>query len=191
MYFYENEEIATKLVELEIANREYVIALSEIVKSVVKDFDGKVINKRFVTALDEGISKCDGYENYTYVTYDLNSYSFVISVHCPNRSVNVSEYGCSYVNSSTIELCRISPDSAVVYNDKGTARLCADKVIEGIDMGVDALKDYIITNRAAIDKVSEWKTELLDLDKRLSEINNEMPYDLSKYFGLRYGISKR
>lgn len=191
MYFYENEDVATKLVGLEISNREYVIALSEIIKSVVKDFDGKVINKRFVTTLDEKIKQYDGYVQYTHIDYELNSYSFVISVYSPNNSVsNVDGYGCSYVHNRTIVLCRLSPDKAVVYNEKGTARLCANNIIEAIDSGIESLQNYITENKTALDNISDWKAELIELDKRLSSLSEAIPYDVKQYFGLSFSMRK-
>ena len=191
MYF-KDTAIATAQIELEISNREYILSLLDTIKSVVRKFDGKVINKRFTTALNDEIKKVDGYIEYTRLSYTMNSNRFFISIYLPQTSVHIkednSEYASSYsIQHKEITLCYLSSDQSYSQiSDNGNARLCAVNVVNEIDKTATTLNDYISNIKLGLEKVPEWEKELLELEEKFNTLHKSIPSDIGDYFGLRY-----
>lgn len=184
---------ATKLMELEIKNRKYVLGLYEKIIPVVKKFDGKILNKRFDTALKE-VEEHLGFDRH-YSTFSINWWANNDHVSCgepdawgvrtvsyiKNRNLDLTSmlYGCP---DSTF------PDRVMVDSD---GRIKANVILMALDEGKKQLEKEIISFEESMKKIPEYKKKLEELKAEIENTTREIPYLVRDYFELDYTVRKR
>ena len=147
---YYNREDAVALINLEIkANKEALDLFDGIIK-IVERFDGKVLNKRFETALQKNVS-----DHICAYKSAYGDFRFYYSI--PDRSVKStdSEYCYNYIDIQNIYL--IVGDMSACLTDDG--RICAEDLIEMLEYRRDQIRL----------EVSELESSVLMLDKTIEQ----------------------
>ena len=185
---YCNED-ARNLILLEIKNRKAALELYPKVIEVVQKFDGKVLNKRFDTALKKADSR---------LGYDRGMYQFRINMSCfDNRcckSVKVDSNGYSstnYINDYYVRLNGYLQPYSHNINELSALteeRLIAENVIVSLNEGKEKLEAEIVRLEASLDKITEWKEKLEALTKEVQGVMSEVPYLVRDYCDLNYRV---
>ena len=191
MKHYCNED-ARNLVELEIQNRKEALKLYDGIIEVVEKFNGKVLNKRFETALkkfDERLS-C----NREYSWFEINM--SVFDNRCC-KSVKKDSYGYSctnYISSNYLRLNNLvytytnnSKDKAMLENE----RIVASVLIEALNNGKKQMEDKIVELENSLEKVDEWKEKLKALENEMKKVMSEVPYIIREYYDINYHVENR
>lgn len=191
MKHYCNED-ARNLVELEIQNRKEALKLYDGIIEVVKKFDGKVLNKRFETALKkvDGRLSC----NRSYSWFEINM-SVFDNRTC--KSVKKDSYGYSCTNYLTDNYLRLNSllytyssnpaDKTMLDNE----RIKADVLIESLNNGKKYIEEKIAELESSIDKVDGWKKELEALKSQMEKVMKEVPYLIRDYYDINYRVENR
>lgn len=185
---YCNED-ARNLILLEIKNRKAALELYPKIIEVVQKFDGKVLNKRFDTALKKADSR---------LGYDRGMYQFRINMSCfDNRcckSVKVDSNGYSstnYINDYYVRLNGYLQPYSHNTNELSALteeRLIAENVIVSLNEGKEKLEAEITRLEASLDKIAEWKEKLEALTKEVQGVMSEVPYLVRDYCDLNYRV---
>ena len=184
MYYSEDRKAAAKaIVELEVKNRKHVLSLYDKVIEVVKKFDGKIINKRFETALKV-------IDNSLRVK--RNGTSIDISYYCRDR------YACgryllwdyislnNYMNTSPTD----KRYCVVDYDSNGNCRINAEKMIVHLLVRKNDIADEIKSVTEHHKKVEEYEKELEELKAKIETVSGKIPFLLKEYYGLRYDVKR-
>ena len=191
MRHYCNED-ARNLVELEIQNRKEALKLYDGIIEVVQKFDGKVLNKRFDTALkkvDERLS-C----NREHSWFEINM-SVFDNRSC--KSVKKDSYGYSCTNYITDNYLRLNNlVYTYSYNPKDNVmldneRIISSVLIEALNKGKEQMENKIKELENSIDKVDEWKSKLKALQIEMEEVMKEVPYIIREYYDINYRVENR
>jgi hypothetical protein len=190
MAYYNNED-AKNLVKLEIENRKSALELYTEVIELVKKYDGKILNKRFETALkkiDERLS------------YERAYNSFYITMSCWNnrscRSTKKDSFGYSstiYIHGNDIRLNTYIEtysygENPSMLNDE---RINADVLIEALNKGKIQIEKTIAELENSIDKVQEYKEKCEALKKEMEETTRDIPYLIKDYFNINYRVENK
>ena len=183
--------IAKKLVELEIQNRKDALELYDKIIPVVKKFDGKILNKRFDTALKE-------IDNY--LSYDRRFSFFSIEWYTKNDFVKgepdrLGMCMAHYVKTRQLTLTshlyavadRTFPDK-VMADENG--RMKADVIIKALEEGKAKLETEICAMEIGMEKADEYKKKLEELKAEIEKTTKEIPYLIKDYFDLDYSVRK-
>lgn len=185
------KEDATNLVKLEIENYKKALTLYPQIIEVVKSFDGKILNKRFETAL----KKVD--DNLrTDMTYDTLYIKFSA---WNNRSIKSVEERNGYANWLYIEHTDIYMNGylrRVSYNKDDIVcttenRLIASVVIEALEKQEQYIKSKIENLEKHIENTDEYKAKLEALRKEIESIGKDIPSEIKAYFDLNYDVTIR
>lgn len=188
MYITDNEA-KKSLVELEVANRKYVLTLYDRIIEVVKKFDGKVLNKRLENALkeiDDNLSANVEYGNSLY-----------IKLYCRNDMVRGSS-SCYYITNREIYLNSYAvtldnkrdSNSIIVYDEKFNMRLNADTLIEKLVNRRKDIEKEIAEIEEKHSKVEEYEHTLETLREQITKTCNEIPAVIKDYYSLQYDVRR-
>lgn len=182
-------EDVRNLILLEIKNRKAALELYPKVIEVVQKYDGKVLNKRFDTAL----KKADG-----RLSYDRDTVRFTINMSCfDNRfckSVKVDKNGYSSTNYINDYYIRMNGYIAPYSHDTNRLsalseeKLIAANVIVSLHEGKIKLESDIIKLEASLNKIAEWKEKLEALKNEVESVMSEVPYLVRDYCDLNYRV---
>lgn len=193
MKYYCNED-ARNLVELEIQNRKEALKLYDGIIEVVKKFDGKVLNKRFDTALKKFDGRLSYNREYSWFEINMNVFD---SRSC--KSVEKDSYGHSCTNYISDNYLRLN---SIVYtysnsaNDKdkvilNNERIISSVLIDSLNKGKEHIQKEIEKLENSIDKAGEWKTKLEKLKREVENVMNEVPYIIREYYDINYHVENR
>ena len=188
MKYYCNED-ARNLVQIEIDNRKEALRLYSAIIEVVEKFDGKVLNKRFETALkkvDERLS------------FDRSFSSFSIKMNVFNnrscKSVKTDSYGYSctnYISTNDLKLnsylptYSYNPDEKVLLVEE---RSVSSALIESLNNGKNSMEETIKTLEESLNRVDEWKEKLNNLKNEMENLTKEIPYLIKEYYDIGYRV---
>lgn len=190
MYMSINKEIARKLTELEIENRKHVLTLYDGIIETVNKFNGKVLNKRFNTAL----KKVD--EHLSYLT---NYNSFDIKYYCINDSVRGEEDRNGYRSTyyikertlylnSYLTLNNTYKEETDILNEEG--KLIADRIVKGLEDRKKKIKEDIVKLEESLLHIEEYMETIEKMKKAFEDYMDNIPYLTKKYFDIDYSIKK-
>lgn len=190
MYMSIDKEIARKLTELEIENRKHVLTLYNGIIETVNKFNGKVLNKRFDTAL----KKID-----EHLSYSVNYNSFDIKYYCINDSVKRVEdrygYGSTYYIkertlylNSYLTLNNTYKEETDILNEEG--KLIADRIVKGLEDGKKKIKEDIVKLEESLLHIEEYMETIEEMKKTFKDYMDNIPYLTKKYFDIDYSIKK-
>lgn len=188
---YCNED-ARNLVELEIENRKEALKLYDKIIEVVEKFDGKVLNKRFDTAL----KKVDGRLGYNreYKRFEIEMSTFD-NRSCKSVKKDSFGYSCTiYISDSYL---RLNSYLETYTNDKNkkslldNERIISSVLIESLNDGKKYMEEKIKELEESIGRVEEWKKELESLKHQMENIMKEVPYIIREYYDINYRVENR
>lgn len=191
MKHYCNED-ARNLVEIEIKNRKEALKLYDGIIEVVKKFDGKVLNKRFDTALKKVDGRLSYYREYSWLEIKMNVFD---SRSC--KSVKKDSYGYSctnYISDSYLRLNSLlytysyNPDEKVALNNE---RIISANIIFALNKGRRQIEETIEELEESISKVDEWKNKLKEIENEMRKTMNEVPYIIREYYDINYHVENR
>ena len=161
---------------------------AQIIECVEK-FNGKVLNKRFETAL----RKID--DN---LRYDQTGSRFDIEVHLNNRcvqSVKTDSYGYSNWNyisdfnlvlNSVLYTTTYNPDDRKMLDENG--RIIAPVIVKALEEKKKIIENTIAELEEKIDKVQEYKSKLETLRSEMEKVMSDVPFAIRNYFDINYRV---
>ena len=169
---YYNRVDAVALIELEIKANKEALSLIDGIVAVVQRFDGKVINKRFETALQQEVS---GQINAHWSSYGY----FLISYSIPDRSVQstASEYVHNYIDLSQIFFT--SGDLSICFSDGN--RLIATAMIEKLEERRNELQHEICALKSAILNLDQLIRQHETMVSALTKLRERIPHSVRNY----------
>ena len=194
---YCNKEQGIQSVNNEIENYRRCITLIETIKTAIGKFDGKIINKRFETALFEAT----GARIRTEIFYDTFALKvFPISPGVPDDNITPYHYsGCDteyyltdgafvggtfakrrYINKNDYEVTKTT--------DTGKHRLIAENLIKALDNRRAELEARISEIRIALGQVDKYEAMVQEMEKMEKEIR-KLPYEIRQWFNLNISIN--
>lgn len=193
MTYYNNPNIPKALVELELKNKKYVLSLYDRIIEVVKKFDGKILNKRFETAIksiDSNLSVDNRGGNSIYIVY-----------YCSNRMIKM-DGGCNYIKHSEISLnsyattyittnYRDEQYCVVTIDEKFNKRIDANAFIDKLVEGKKNIENEVSAVEEKHEKIAEYEATLKELKKQIEDTCKEIPYMLQQYYNLDYSVQIR
>lgn len=191
MRHYCNED-ARNLVELEIQNRKEALKLYDGIIEVVQKFDGKVLNKRFDTALKKVDERLSCNREYSWFEINMNVFD---NRSC--KSVKKDSYGYSCTNYITDNYLRLNnlvythsynPRDNVMLDNE---RIISSVLIEALNKCKEQMENKIKELENSIDKVDEWKNKLKALQIEMEEVMKEVPYIIREYYDINYRVENR
>lgn len=191
MKHYCNED-ARNLVEIEIKNRKEALRLYDGIIEVVKKFDGKVLNKRFDTALKKVDGRLSYNREYSWLEIKMNVFD---SRSC--KSVKKDSYGYSctnYISDSYLRLNSLlyayshNPDEKVALDNE---RIISANIILALIKGKRQIEETIEELEESISKVDEWKNRLKEIENEMRKTMNEVPYIIREYYDINYHVENR
>lgn len=191
MKYYCNED-ARNLVELEIENRKEALKLYDGIIEVVKKFDGKVLNKRFETALkkvDERLSF-----NRRYSCFEIEM-SVLDNNCCKSTKKDDWGYSCTiYISDNYLALNGFLETYSYDKNKKvllDNERIISSVLIESLNKGKKQIEKEIVTFEESLNKVSEWKEKLESLKSEMEKTMKDIPYIIKDYYDINYHVENR
>ena len=190
-HYYCNED-ARNLVELEIKNRKDALELYTGIIEVVKKFDGKVLNKRFETALKK-VDERLGY-NRRYSCFEIEM--SVFDSRCC-KSVNKDDLGYSCTNylvdnhlilNTYVETYTYDKDKKSMLDNE---RIVSSVLVEALNKGKVNMEEHIKKLEDSLDKVAEWKERLEALKVEMEKTMQEVPYIIREYYDMNYRVENR
>lgn len=184
MYYSEDRKASAKAaVELELKNRRQVLNLYDKVIEVVKKFDGKVINKRFETALRNIDDSLRVKRSGTRID---------ISFYCKNRYAGGRYLLWDYISLNNY--MNTSPTDrrycVVDYDGNGNCRINAEKMIIHLLVRKNDIADEIKQIEEHHVKIAEYEKELEELKTKIESVSGQIPFLLREYYGLRYDVKR-
>lgn len=188
--YYCNED-ARNLVELEIKNRKEALELYSKVIEVVEKFDGKVLNKRFETALKKVDSRLSYEREHSRFKIKMNVYD---SRSCKSVKKDSLGYSCTnyiYYNyltlNSYVETYTYDKDKKSMLDNE---RIVSSVLIDALNKGKTSMEEHIKELEESLDKVTEWKEKLESLKSEMEKTMREIPYLIKEYYNLDYSVRK-
>ena len=170
----DRDEVAKKLVELEIENMKEFIDLIPSIKEVLKTFDGKVINKRMETALRNKVSN--------QITIIKDTY-FSLSYCYSNICVSIKyKYCCEYCKTRSACVSKLlsnitTEDNKFIYS--------------AFEKELDERKEFMISEikftEDVLENVDELINEYWELKNKINNFNNKAHETMvGDYFHIGY-----
>lgn len=135
-----------------------------------KTWDGKVVNKRFVTALNNAYPKLSD-KGFVSLS-DLK-----IGISIKNRCRIYGDQSVVYV-----DYCAFLLDSFDSYIDENSKRLNAEAFSKAIAKKIDEFNDDIADAKKAINNLETYKQTINSLNKQIEDVRDSLPNCLRKYF---------
>lgn len=189
---YYCDEDAKNLVSLEIENRKKALTLYPQIIECVEKFNGKVLNKRFETAL----RKID--DN---LRYDWNGSRFDIEVILNNRCIqSVKADGYGYANwnyisglnltlNSVLYTVSYNPDDRKMLDENG--RIIAPVIIKALNERKQSIENTIAELEEKLNNVQEYRNKLEALRIEMEKVMSDVPYIIREYFDINYRVENR
>ena len=183
-------ETKLKLFSLYIDNIKYCINYSDKIIEVIKNYDGKVINKRLKTNL-EAIFPKDDYISVEVTTEAKNRFELSLCFW-NRRSIDLPEcHGCIYFPKyhESITVCHhyFTADEKTTwytYDDNNNARLYADAIIPVIKEYKEKLFNSIPYLLAQSQKVEEYKKTIKQKEEELTNYKCAIDYSIKDFFDI-------
>lgn len=195
---YCDKEKAIERVNKEIENYQRCIALIDTIKSTIGKLDGKIINKRFETALFEATGAHIRTEIF-YDTFALKVYP--ISPGIPDDNITPCYYSgfdtIYYLTSKAFVGGVLAKRKRGVEKDfyevtkstdTGKHRLIAENLVKTLDNRRVELETRITEILTALEQVDEYKAKVQEMEKLAKEIS-EIPYEIREWFDLNISIN--
>lgn len=149
----------------------------EVIKPLADKFDGKVINKRFTTAMnevaDKEIVRFSIHEKGYNRTAKVNEK--VVSLYLCDRGFK-AENGWGYIDEDDFEVREFS-DTDFYINADG--RLVKDFFIQAVDNMIEFFNGRIAEYQDCIDNFDKYLEEIRNVNKQIDELKKKLHYPMS------------
>lgn len=185
MYHFTKETAKQKVME-KIADYRKCIALIESIIPVVEKYNGKVVNKRFETALRKVNDRIRA--NIHYARLEIVVYSLpwhmeddgITPRHGESCGYDLISCACTYLDKDRYGYY----GHIVTENDNGNHRLIAEETIKGLLDMAEIYQHRIDENLEALEHVDEYIAEVSDIERRVAELQ-KIPYVVRDFFDLK------
>lgn len=150
----------------------------EAIKVVADKFDGKVINKRFITKLNE-IS--DG--NIINFSLEEKGYDYtakmnekVVSLYLTDRSFKNDSGSWTYIDENSFDILEVNNKDFYINKD---GRLVKEYFIQGIDKTIEIFKSKIAKYQDCIDHFDEYMAEVKKINAEIAELRKKLHFPMS------------
>ncbi len=150
----------------------------EAIKVIADKFDGKVINKRFITKLNE-ISDCNiiifsleekGYDHIAEINEK------VVSLYLTDRCFKNDSDSWSYIDEDSFNIREANEKDFYINKD---GRLVKEYFIQGIDKTIEFFKTKIAQYQDCIDHFDEYMAEVKKINAEIDELRNKIHFPMS------------
>lgn len=193
MYYYD-KETATNTVNIQLENFRKCIEIINEMREVIGKFDGKVINKKFETALRErtgeiitvkfsyrrveielvatrcGKSRVHPVESYPY---------FPLCINALEGGTFESGYYKENQREQFVEVTEKTP--------AGNDRLIAENMLTAMNKAVKYYEKRITENSEALKHVDEYAAKVAEMERLEKELR-EIPNEVRRYFDLNVSV---
>lgn len=168
----EKERILAKW-EQQIKVYRDAISAMESIRELADKFDGKVINKRFVTAMNEITDKkCVSFSIVEKgFSFSCNHNEKRVKIMMHDRCRSMPNYNV-YVDVSEHEI--IEDDFAKPYIN-ADGRLAKDSFLASIDSNIKHLSEIISEYQRAIDRFDDYMAMVEKINEEITALRNEIP----------------
>lgn len=143
----------------------------EAIKVLADKFDGKVINKRFITKLNE-IS--DG--NIIIFSLIAGINEKVVSLYLTDRCFKNDSGSWSYIDEDHFNIREANEKDFYINKD---GRLVKEYFIQGIDKTIEFFKTKIAQYQDCIDHFDEYMAEIKKINAEIDELRNKIHFPMS------------
>ena len=153
----------------------------EVAKTLADKFDGKVINKRFITALNDAAKEAFGKQEVNFSLY-ASGYNHIRKQNIVQLQLflydrcKVFEGGCVYIGNDRIIVYETNNDGDCYINAEG--RLNKAAFLEAMDNVIESCKKEITTYQYCIDNFDLILDKVRAENKRLKELQEEIPFPM-------------
>lgn len=187
---YYSKETATKLMQKEIEIMKAALLHQEAIKAVIKQFNGKVFNKKLNTAIesvDKRLSVTIGYYSFN-ITYTAQDYK-ERSIPSPSKSGYSSAL---YVANNSVNLANLSAFSeSERYKDAPYAldadkRIRSEAIIDNMSLQCDKIKANIALLEAEIENIDAILSEFKRIKSEQQTFLDSISYVTRQYFDMKF-----
>lgn len=150
----------------------------EAIKVVADNFNGKVINKRFVTKLNEISDRNiiifsleeEGYDKIVGINEK------VVSLYLTDRCFKNDSGSWSYIDEDSFNIREVNEKDFYINKD---GRLVKEYFIQGIDKTIEFFKTKIAQYQDCIDHFDEYMAEVKKINAEIDELRNKVHFPMS------------
>lgn len=172
----------------QVKNYQDAIKAFEVAATLADKFDGKVMNKRFIDALNNAAEEAFGDKKVHFSFYDygmshsLNQCVKEIDVYCYDRCKNF-DGGCVYIDNYTHRLYEVDNVKGPCYINK-EGRLVKEIFLKAIEKKIADLKKSIDEYQYCADNFDAILDKIREENKRIDALRKEIPRPM--YIGTMY-----
>ena len=150
----------------------------EAIKVIADNFDGKVINKRFITKLNEISDRkiiifSLEEKGYDYVA-KINEK--VVSFYLTDRRFKDDRGSCAYIDEDSFNILEANEKDFYINKD---GRLVKEFFIQGIDKTIEIFKAKIAMYQDCIDHFDEYMAEVKKINAEIDELRNKIHFPMT------------
>ena len=150
----------------------------EAIKVIADKFDGKVINKRFITKLNEISDRNiiifsleeEGYDKIAGINEK------VVSLYLTDRCFKNDSGSWSYIDEYSFSILEVNNKDFYINKD---GRLVKEYFIQGIDKTIEFFKTKIAQYQDCIDHFDEYMAEVKKINAEIDELRNKIHFPMS------------
>ena len=150
----------------------------EAIKVIADKFDGKVINKRFITKLNEISDR-----NIIIFSLEEKGYDYiaginekVVSLYLTDRRFINDSGSWSYIDEDSFSILKANNKDFYINKD---GRLVKEYFIQGIDKTIEFFKTKIAQYQDCIDHFDEYMAEVKKINAEIDELRNKIHFPMS------------
>jgi len=179
MNYYKKDD-QTNLFNQQIKYYDASLKGIEEVKTILKSFDGKQVNKRLYDKLPECYDlRKDG---ITYYNQDFRSV----------QETKKDNFGCSCWNYISYDTVYFGRYTGTNYNMEfiKDGRLIYENIEKMIDANVLRIQELIKTLKEELKRADAAIAQKTELSKRIEDFNNSLSYETRQYFNLTIDVRR-
>lgn len=150
----------------------------EAIKVIADKFDGKVINKRFITKLNEISDRNiiifsleeEGYDKIAGINEK------VVSLYLTDRCFKNDSGSWSHIDEDSFNILEANKKDFYINKD---GRLVKEYFIQGIDKTIEFFKTRIAQYQDCIDHFDEYMAEVKKINAEIDELHNKIHFPMS------------
>lgn len=164
------------------------IKVLDVLKNSINKWDGKVINKRYVTAMTAEINKvipplmgCNGEYDRISLSIGKDFTRHLISLYHRNRYV---EEVNAYVDNCNCEIYIASYDRQTPFINEEDGRLNGEVFLKSLENEKNILNDWIASIQDSINRIDETIETYKEIQKYVANAMNSLPERFRQYVSI-------
>jgi hypothetical protein len=153
----------------------------EVAKTLADKFNGKVINKRFITAINKACEEAFGKQMVNFSLYN-SGYSYSHKQNVTELEIYLYDRckcydgGCIYIDNDRLRVYELDSNGDCYINADG--RLDKEVFLKAIDKQIANCKDAMGKYQYCIDNFEAILDKVREENKRLEALQKEIPYPM-------------